>query len=308
MNQNDEIREQSADESEQKWPVDAEEPGEYSRLVVLELQAEIAASLGGSWILRDPEVNQRFHSVAFRLDPARDCDHPSAEPEVEHEVEERDGAERELLHAPMRRRHVVIKPEKVENAEDDELEEVVEQVDREAPVDDAQCVVELVVNSSYPRHKSKVEVLPNQQLIRVLKSLVDCEDDEHVTNVVTQEGCNVDAGEKCSKQIHFLDVDELRTHSVIDVERDRQKAVVECSDRQSYNEMLSVINIDSHARQVVIDDSQVVDNFFMLMTHSEVDDAENCRHEERLLDEDFDADLQYDRCGCVADVDFRALD
>lgn len=308
MDQDDEISEQSADEAEQKRPVDAEETGKYLRLVMLELQAEVAARLGGFRILRDPEVNQRFHSVAFRLDPARDGDHPSAEPEEEHEVEERDGGEGELLHATMRQRHVVVKPEKVENAEDDELEEVVEQVDREAPVDDAQRVVQLVVNSPYPRHESKVEVLPNQQLIRVLKSLVDCEDDEHVTNLVTQVGRDVDAGENSSQQIHVLDVDELRTQTVIDVDRDRQKAVVECSDRQRYNEMLSVIDIDSHARQVVIDDSQVVDNFLMMMTHGEVDDSENCRHEERLLDEDFDADLQDDRRGCVADVDFRALD
>lgn len=72
--------------------------------------------------------------------------------------------------------------------------------------------------------------------------------------------------------------------------------------------MPPVINIDSQPRQFVIDCLHVCDNFLMAMTHDEVEDAENCRHKKRQLNDDFQSHLDDDRGCAVADVDLRALD
>lgn len=72
--------------------------------------------------------------------------------------------------------------------------------------------------------------------------------------------------------------------------------------------MLSVINLEAERFEVVVDRLNVRHDGRMLVTQEEVHDAENCGHEQRLLDDDLHSHIDDDGVGAVADVHFRALD
>lgn len=199
---------------------------------MVQLKAEIVATLRGFRISCNPQVNQRFRPVPFRFDPTGDRDYPSAKPEEKREVEECDCVEYQFLNWSIRRCQAVVKSEEEENTEDEKLKEVVQQVHRKTRVHQVQSVDQSAMDSSQSRHQLGVKILPRQNLVQVLESFVDCADDEHVANLVTQISRDVDATEESAEHVHLLYVEILRAQPVVDAESEQQKGVVECCERR----------------------------------------------------------------------------
>lgn len=221
LNQNNKIREQSADEGEDESPADGEETARHDRIVLVHLQAEIVASLRRFRILRSLRVNLAFDFFSLRLDPTSDRHHPRTEPEVISPVKGRHDVEDELRDRLDRRRHEVVKSEEIENAEDDELAEVVEQVQREAEVQQVHGVAQSDVNVRDLLHQRVIQIPSSQGAVDELKSFVNRVGDEHVADEVAQVSGDVYCAEQRPERVHVADLQELRRQLVVDVEREK---------------------------------------------------------------------------------------
>lgn len=188
LNQNDEVREQSADEAEQIRPVDDEKSARNAGHIMVHLQAKDIASFQRFLVGDHLRVNYHDGLTSLGFDPTRNDDHPSAEPEEKQPVKSRNGVEDDLATCHVGRCQIMKELVEEENAENDELGKVVEEIDGEAFVDQVERDRELSVQYPNSFHKRDVQISRLQNVVHILKSLVDRDDDKHVVDFIAQVG------------------------------------------------------------------------------------------------------------------------